>query len=150
MKRFNAGGACRTNVQYKVNANDNLNKIKSYVDDNAYIIINRLRQFGKSTTLNLLQKALEPMYAYIKISLEPFPESLFTEDNFCDADYFEQEDVGLSAETQSVTERFSSQTLGDFNLDHGYLLAFSNLIREEVKGRSEVIVKDKRTVIEVV
>jgi hypothetical protein len=40
--------------------------------------------------------------------------------------------------------------LDKFNLDHGYLLVFSNLIRKEVKGRSEVIVKDKRIIIQIV
>ncbi|MDR1642745.1 MAG: AAA family ATPase [Clostridiales bacterium] len=108
MKHFNTEGVCRPDCHYMVKTDDNLAKIKSLIDRNKYIVLNRPRQFGKSTTLDLLQKVLEPQYAYVKTSLERFPESAFTEDNFCEAikdlfiDYFEREETGLSEEAKTA------------------------------------------------
>jgi energy-coupling factor transporter ATP-binding protein EcfA2 len=66
-----------------VNTDATLLEIKTMIDDNEYITINRPRQFGKSTTLTLLERLLEPQYAYIMLSLEDLVASEFTEEGFC-------------------------------------------------------------------
>jgi hypothetical protein len=111
MKQFNTEGVCRPDYHYMVKTDKNLAEIKSLIDRNKYIVINRPRQFGKTTTLNLLKKVLEPQYAYIKISIEDFTESEFTEVGFCEAlnlilsDYFKHDASGLSEEAKMLSSQ---------------------------------------------
>jgi hypothetical protein len=51
MKVFNTAGVCDPEIHYMVNTDDKLFEIKALVDRNQYFVINRPRQFGKTTTL---------------------------------------------------------------------------------------------------
>ena len=56
MKRyFNTDGACRLDIHYMVRIDERLEQLKRmYVDKGKYFIINRGRQYGKTTTLKAL------------------------------------------------------------------------------------------------
>jgi energy-coupling factor transporter ATP-binding protein EcfA2 len=109
-----------------VNTEDNLKKIKAMVDSNKYFVLNRPRQVGKSTTLALLQKILQPRYAYIYTGLEGFSEHVFkTEEDLVEGlafkfdTEFEFVDTGLSSEAkeafaQKLKESASKPRLSDF------------------------------------
>lgn len=67
-----------------VNIEDKLAKIRELVDDKKYFVINRARQYGKTTTLNLLVKYLAPQYTVFFISFEGLGESVFEKEKvFC-------------------------------------------------------------------
>lgn len=72
MKRyFNTEGICKPGVHYMVNLNERLRVIKErYVDRGSYFIINRGRQYGKTTTLRELKKYLEGDYIVVSLDFQ--------------------------------------------------------------------------------
>ena len=55
-KYFNTTGICIPEMHYMVNIDKKLKKIEKLIDKGNYFTINKPRQFGKTTTLNLLKK----------------------------------------------------------------------------------------------
>ena len=70
MKRFNITGTCFADKHYMVNIDDRVQQIKKMVDRGDYFCINRGRQYGKTTTLHFLKKALDAEYCVFSISFE--------------------------------------------------------------------------------
>ena len=67
-----------------VNIDSKLAEIKELVDEKQYFVINRARQYGKTTTLNLLVKYLADQYTVFFISFEGLGGTAFeTEVEFC-------------------------------------------------------------------
>ena len=66
MRYFNTEGCCRPEEHYMVKLDERLEKIKRlYVDRKKYFVINRGRQYGKTTTLKALAEYLKDMYVVI-------------------------------------------------------------------------------------
>ena len=83
-RRFNITGSCNPQRHYMVDLDDRLKRIKEdYVDEGEYFVINKGRQYGKTTVLRALHKCL--MEDYIVISLDF--QQMGTED-FADAAIF--------------------------------------------------------------
>lgn len=60
MRYFNTEGVCSPDQHYMVRLDERLDKIKRlYVDRGKYFVINRGRQYGKTTTLYALEKYLK-------------------------------------------------------------------------------------------
>ncbi|QTL99750.1 AAA family ATPase [Iocasia frigidifontis] len=84
MKKFNVTGVCIPEEHYMVDISKKIEKIEKMVDEGAYFTINRPRQYGKTTTMFLLTKALTKRYIVIKTSFEGVGDSMFaTEGAFC-------------------------------------------------------------------
>jgi hypothetical protein len=63
---------------------EKIRQIMAIVEQGEYFSINRGRQYGKTTTLSLLEKQLQKKNTVIKISFEGVSDSMFeTEANFC-------------------------------------------------------------------
>ena len=70
-KKFNVTGLCIPELHYMVDISEKINLIiKDYINNDAYFTINRARQFGKTTTLRLLEHALKNNAIVIRISFE--------------------------------------------------------------------------------
>lgn len=83
-KYFNVNGICYPDEHYMVNIEDRLDKIQKLVDEKKYFVINRARQYGKTTTMNLLVKYLSSNYITFFISFEGLGESAFEKEaSFC-------------------------------------------------------------------
>ena len=67
MKEFNTTGLCNPRKHYMVDINDKLENIKKLVEKEKYFIINRPRQYVKTTTLVALENSLKDEYLVIKI-----------------------------------------------------------------------------------
>jgi len=68
---FNIAGPCIPSVHYMVDTNKKIDHIVTeYVDAGEYFIINRARQYGKTTTLELLYKRLLGTCIVFKLSFE--------------------------------------------------------------------------------
>nr|WP_296488345.1 AAA-like domain-containing protein [uncultured Acetatifactor sp.] len=81
---FNTEGCCRPGIHYMVRLDDRLDAIKRlYVDRGKYFVINRGRQYGKTTTLRLLIEYLRDDYAVI-----PMDFQLMSTANFADEQTF--------------------------------------------------------------
>lgn len=62
-RRFNINGSCNPKRNYMVDISDRLKKIKeNYVDYGSYFVINKGRQYGKTTTLQALTDYLSDEY----------------------------------------------------------------------------------------
>lgn len=77
-KRFNTTAVCIPEKHYMVDISDNLDKIIELIEDDKYFTINRSRQFGKSTTLFLLDRRLSEKYFVFFISFEGLGEESFS------------------------------------------------------------------------
>jgi len=67
-KKFNITGTCIPNKHYMVDISNKLEKVIELIANEEYFIINRPRQYGKTTTLLMLEKALEQNDEYLVIS----------------------------------------------------------------------------------
>lgn len=83
-KKFNVTGNCNGQMHYMVNLDSRIKEIKQYVDDGDYFTINRGRQYGKTTTLDHLAKALGQQYTVFYISFEGMTDEEYQgESAFC-------------------------------------------------------------------
>jgi len=72
MKRyFNTEGSCSPGRHYMVRLDERLQCIKErYVDRGSYFIINRGRQYGKTTTLRALEEYLREDYTVLALDFQ--------------------------------------------------------------------------------
>lgn len=83
-KRFNTTGLCVPNMHYMVDISGKVTKIADMVDYGHYFTINRPRQYGKTTTLNILAQKLRAKYVVIDTSFEGVSDIMFdSEEEFC-------------------------------------------------------------------
>lgn len=70
-RKFNITGSCNPKRHYMVRLDDRLKKIREdYVDDGSYFIINRGRQYGKTTMLNALEEYLKDDYLVLPLDFQ--------------------------------------------------------------------------------
>ena len=70
-RRFNITGSCSPQRHYMVRLDDRLKAIKeNYVDEGSYFVINRGRQYGKTTTLNALEEYLKGEYFVLSLDFQ--------------------------------------------------------------------------------
>ncbi len=77
MKKFNYTGTCIPEKHYMVDISKKLDEISRLIEDGEYFTINRPRQYGKTTTISLLEKRLKDKYILISISFEGYGEESF-------------------------------------------------------------------------
>ncbi|MFA9397436.1 MAG: AAA family ATPase [Clostridiaceae bacterium] len=78
-RKFNVTGTCIPQKHYMVDTTRKLEKIIEIIDQGEYFTINRARQYGKTTTLFLLNKKFKDSEEYmaIKISFEGIGDLVF-------------------------------------------------------------------------
>ena len=78
---FNTEGQCEPDMHYMVRLDDRLKKIKvRYVDRGSYFVINRGRQYGKTTTLRALAEYLRNDYAVISLDFQKLSDANFRDE----------------------------------------------------------------------
>ena len=77
MRKFNVTGTCVPEEDYMVDIGGKIAQIKKLVDSRCYFTINRARQYGKTTTLNMLKRALSDEYICINLSFEGVGQAMF-------------------------------------------------------------------------
>lgn len=78
MRYFNTEGICRPEEHYMVRLDGRLERIKSsFVDRKKYFIINRGRQYGKTTTLNALEDYLKKDYIVLSMDFQEIATQKF-------------------------------------------------------------------------
>ena len=82
-KRFNITGTCIPERHYMVNIENKLKAIMAMIEDGNYFTINRPRQYGKTTTMFMLEKILyrKKSFAVIRISFEGYGDMVFREES---------------------------------------------------------------------
>ena len=85
-RRFNTAGSCNPQRHYMVRLDDRLKKIKEdYVDYGSYFVINKGRQYGKTTTLRALENYLKEDYIVLSLDFQEIETG-----NFADGAIFSQ------------------------------------------------------------
>lgn len=78
---FNIVGQCNPDYHYMVNIDSRLSEIKELVDMGFYFVINRARQYGKTTTLKALVNFLRKDYAAIFLSFQRMGSEKFRDEH---------------------------------------------------------------------
>ena len=77
-------GTCYPEEHYMVDMERRLKEIEKLVDDRKYFTINRARQYGKTTLLNLMVQRLSSKYLVFSVSFEGLGDSAFEKEaSFC-------------------------------------------------------------------
>jgi len=123
MRRFNTTGPCIPGKHYMVDLKERLEQIRELVDDGEYFTINCARQYGKTTTLAALAKALSRDELVVSLDFQRFSQSCFENEwkfshAFADAFINEVKRVGpkLSDGNAQLEKLAVSKRDVDFNL----------------------------------
>ena len=81
MRQFNTNAVCIPSKHYMVDLSSVTDAIKKLVDAEKYFSINRARQYGKTTTLNALEKSLSEQYDVISIDFQTMTSADFSDEN---------------------------------------------------------------------
>lgn len=74
-KRFCVTGTCIPEKNYMVDISGRIDRIiQDYIEKGQYFTINRARQYGKTTTLYLLERRLREEYIVLSLSFEAADE----------------------------------------------------------------------------
>lgn len=79
-RRFNTTGVCIPHLHYMVDITNKLTQIKNMVYRGDYFVINRPRQYGKTTTMYMLEQELKDEYLVLSISFEGLGDLIFEEE----------------------------------------------------------------------
>lgn len=121
-KRFNITGLCIPQKHYMVDTSAKIRQIiEQYIENEEYFTINRARQYGKTTTLELLYQRLRKDYIVLDISFEGKEEYFRTRRTLAEGLGFEfqkglkREDYPVLAQTfePPVHTDFPIQNLGE-------------------------------------
>lgn len=120
-RKFNITGACNPQRHYMVRLEERLKRIKEeYIDEGSYFVINRGRQYGKTTTLWALEGYLKKNYIVLALDFQ----EVGTED-FADAPSF------VRAFARMVAEAFGMAETDDEKESLGLLM---NLVNNPGEG----------------
>ena len=71
VKRFNVTGVCIPVMHYMVDTSAKIDTIiRDYIEPGTYFVINRARQYGKTTTLALLSEKLRDHFLVLPLTFE--------------------------------------------------------------------------------
>ena len=93
---FNTEGQCEPDMHYMVRLDDRVKKIKErYVDRGSYFVINRGRQYGKTTTLKALAEYLRNDYAVISLDFQKLSDANFRDEYAFVASFVKRQRIQL-------------------------------------------------------
>lgn len=82
-KEFNITGLCVPKKHYMVNLDSRLEQMRKMVDKGNYFVVNRARQYGKTTTLAALADYLSDEYSVVFIDFQMIGSAMYEkEDSF--------------------------------------------------------------------
>ncbi len=135
MKRFRTTGVCNPSIQYMVDISDKVKEAKKLVEDNEYFIINRPRQYGKTTLLFPLKKELLKDYLVISISFEGIGDIAFS-----DEEKFVKEFINLIDEKLDFIDEDLNEIFRNLILEVSTLPGLSRLISKFIKRLNKEVI----------
>lgn len=80
-RRFNITGSCIPERHYMVRLDDRMKQIrKDYIEYGSYFVINRGRQYGKTTTLRALEEYLKDEYLVLSLDFQEISSKKFSDE----------------------------------------------------------------------
>ncbi|MCD8368804.1 MAG: AAA-like domain-containing protein [Clostridiales bacterium] len=80
-KVFNVNGACRPDRHYMVDLGSRIEGIRSMIDAGDYFTINRARQYGKTTVLQMLAVNLRDSYMVVSLDFQRMSSADFADES---------------------------------------------------------------------
>ena len=77
MKRFNITGSCNPERHYMVDTAERFAAVEKMIDMGDYFTINRARQYGKTTTLDMIWRHLSDRYMVVPLSFEGLDDGAY-------------------------------------------------------------------------
>lgn len=139
-KRFNVTGLCVPEMHYMVDITVKIKKIEEMVELGYYFTINRPRQYGKTTTLNVLAQKLRNKYIVIKTSFEGVSDIMFeSEEQFCSQIF------NVFADSVKFTDPDLAERLSEYQKNIDSYNTLSRVITDFIRGekRSAVLLIDE-------
>lgn len=135
-KRFNTTGTCIPEKHYMADITDKINRIAKMVEDEKYFTINRPRQYGKTTTLFLLERRLLANdYSVIRLSFEGIGDVVFEREA-----YFCQKFLALLAKNLYPPDNELSTSLKEESKKLNDIEMLSEAISEMIKKANRRVV----------
>lgn len=78
---FNVSGPCRSDKHYMVNLQSRLEEIRQMIDNGEYFVINKARQYGKTTVLRSLAQYLKKDYQVLSLDFQNIESDEFENGN---------------------------------------------------------------------
>jgi hypothetical protein len=136
MRKFNVTGLCVPERNYMVDISEKIEKIFAMVEDGSYFTINRGRQYGKTTTINLLKKRLPKDYICASISFQGAKKDMFEDEaNFCQA-LLKRIQRSLLIEHKAEAQLWIDNSITDIDL-------LDDFITERCTGKKIVLIIDE-------
>jgi hypothetical protein len=129
-----------------VNINNKLIEIKKLIDNENYFVINKPRQYGKTTTINELEKLLCKKYLVISISFEGIGDLIFEDEKLFSKGVLELMSDNLEFTDEKIAKKLKSLSLNALDLK-GLSKAISKFTKESNK---EVILLSEEKRLDVV
>lgn len=105
MRYFNTEGRCKPNEHYMVCLDDRLERIrKEFVERGKYFVINRGRQYGKTTTLMALADYLEEEYVVIFLDFQLMSTASFANERIFASSFIRQLERYFSRRKERMQE----------------------------------------------
>jgi len=121
MREFNVTGLCIPSKHYMADISEKIRQIMVMVENGQYFTINRARQYGKTTTLALLEKQLPREYTVIKVSFEGVSDNMFEkEEGFCQGFLYQCAKYFKSKELPEM-ENWNDNSVTNFDLLDDFL-----------------------------
>jgi len=136
MREFNVTGVCVPNMHYMVDISEKVEKVFRLVEGAKYFTINRGRQYGKTTTIDRLEKRLPSDYICASISFQySTPEMFASDEGFCQAllDIIQN---ALLFNNEAEANQWVDESVIDFR-------RLSALITQRCKGKKVVLIIDE-------
>ena len=136
MRRFNVTGNCVPNLHYMVDTIGKIKEIFQLVENRDYFTINRGRQFGKTTTIGLLENYLPDDYLCISITFQYSDDEMFADEKgFCQG-LLKRICRALSIEHQEESKQWIGEEVKSFSeLDY--------FITERCRNKKIVLIIDE-------
>lgn len=140
-KYFNITAACNPDKHYMVNIERQINAIRRKVDRGEYFVMNRARQYGKTTTLRTLRKSLADEYIVISLDFQMLSNDIFSSEssfsqNF--AKYLTAQSNHLEGLDSNALKRL--QLFSENNDNHSNLYELFNLLSDLCASAKKKIV----------
>lgn len=142
MRVFNTTAVCIPTKHYMVDLSERVAQIRELVDSGKYFTINRARQYGKTTTLSALKKALVSDYLVLALDFQRIGAGAFeNEGAFSQAmarlliDLYEFEDVPIPEKTLEALEK-----LNDLDVDKVKMDDLFRILKRWIKASKTPIV----------
>jgi hypothetical protein len=136
MREFNVTGICVPDMHYMVDISEKVEQIFKLVEGKKYFSINRGRQYGKTTTIGMLEKRMLNNYICISISFQFSDKEMFENaEGFCQ-DFLSRIYYSLQMNNEEEAKLWLDDSITSFQ-------KLNRFITERCKNKKIVLIIDE-------